>query len=471
MNAMVRSIQAAVAVAFVAVLAAPVGGEPAGWRQDGTGRFPDATPPLEWAKDSNVRWKTKMPGPGFGSPVLVGDKLFVVSYPAEVLCVRASDGKVLWQESTTLADVLGKDKADEIAKQYERLDKQRNEAGGAFGKLRKEMKDAGLDPDKPKSLDEANKDKLDKAREKITQADRALREQQKKYPRKEARGEPGNAAATPACDGKHLAAVFGTGIVAVYTTEGKKLWARFVESPTIAFGHSASPVLAGDRLIVHLEDLVALDLATGKELWRTAVPARHASSILTRLDEQDVLVTPAGPVVRVRDGKVLNKGKFSVSESTPLLDGRIIYASNSGRVQAVKLSAAGEDEAKLEEVWKADAARDRRTPSSVLHDGLLYAVNTNGILDAIDVKSGEHLYSQRLPLNTVYASITLAGGHLFVMDMRGKAVVLKPGRRYQRVATNDLEGTGASPVFVGERLYLRGHQHLYCIEKGAKKDE
>jgi outer membrane protein assembly factor BamB len=464
-----RLIQTGVALAAAALLVSSVSADPLGWRQDGTGRFPKATPPLEWSKDSNVLWKTKLPGPGFGSPIVVGEAVFVVSYPAELLCLRASDGKVQWQKTNTIAEAFGEDKAAEFAKRYDQLDKKRREANDEFNKLRKELRDKGIDPDKKKDLDKDSKEKLDKAREKITEADRALREEQKTTPRKESRGEPGNAAATPACDGKHVAAVYGTGIVAVYTTAGKRLWIKFVETPQIGFGHSASPVLAGDKLIVHLNDLVALDVATGKELWRTPVTARHASSILTRLDKQDVLVTPAGPIVRVSDGKILSKGKFSLSESSPLLDGDVIYASHSGGIQALKLSGGKQDEAALEEVWKVDADRDRRTPSSVLHDGLLHAVNTSGILEVIDVKTGEQVYKQRLPLAHVYSSITLAGDHLFVADMRGKTVVLKPGRRYQRVATNELEGTGASPVFVGDRLYLRGHQHLYCI--GAKKDE
>ena len=49
--------------------------------------------------------------------------------------------------------------------------------------------------------------------------------------------------------------------------EGKRLWAKFVEAPRIGFGHAASPLLIDGKLIIHLKDLVALDIATGKELW------------------------------------------------------------------------------------------------------------------------------------------------------------------------------------------------------------
>ena len=54
-----------------------------GWRADGTGKFPEATPPLEWAKDKGVVWKTPMPKVSNASPVVVGDKLFVLAEPAK----------------------------------------------------------------------------------------------------------------------------------------------------------------------------------------------------------------------------------------------------------------------------------------------------------------------------------------------------------------------------------------------------
>ena len=58
-----------------------------------------------------------------------------------------------------------------------------------------------------------------------------------------------------------VAAVFGNGVVAVYDLEGKRAWARFVESTQVGFGHAASPLLLDGKVIVHLRDLVALDEA------------------------------------------------------------------------------------------------------------------------------------------------------------------------------------------------------------------
>jgi outer membrane protein assembly factor BamB len=441
------------AILAVGILAGKTA-EAVGWRHDGTGRFPKVSPPIKWSKDENVLWKTRMPGNSFGSPIVVGERIFVVSDPAELLCLNVADGAVLWKKTNSTVEVFGQTKARAIAAQYGDLEKERRRHETEHNKLRKEKPDA--------------KEELTKLRQKIKDAEKAIQELQKKFPRKESGGGAGNTAATPASDGKHVAAVFGNGIVAVYTLDGKRLWIKFLESPVLGFGHSASPIVLNGKLIVHFKDLVALDLATGKELWRTPLSAAHASPLRARLGKEDCLITPTGAIVRASDGKVLLKGKWNTSESTPILDNGILYVSESGGLQAIEISQGDEEEIVLKKLWKGDGSRGRRTPSSVLHDGLLYGVNTDGFLDVNDTKTGDLVYRQRLPLQQVYSSATVGGGRVHVFDTRGKTVVLKPGRKYERLALNQLEGTGACPVFVGNRLFIRCQQHLYCL---AKKGE
>jgi hypothetical protein len=77
------------------------GQPPIGWRGDGTGRYPDATPVLTWSPKKNVLWKTELPGGSPASPILVGDRVFVLSDPVVLLCVQAADGKVLWKRGHT----------------------------------------------------------------------------------------------------------------------------------------------------------------------------------------------------------------------------------------------------------------------------------------------------------------------------------------------------------------------------------
>ncbi len=273
----------------------------------------------------------------------------------------------------------------------------------------------------------------------------------------------GNTGATPISDGKYVATVFGNGVVAVYTLDGQRAWGKFVESPRLMFGHASSPLLLQGKLIVHVKDLVALDVATGKEAWRVALPASHASPVATRLGKEDVIISPAGAVVRARDGKVLAREKFSASQSSPVVHGDTIFLFGA-TLEALKLSQGKGGEVTVESLWKRDGAREmHHLPSPLVHDGLLYGVTTAGLLDAIDAKTGKAVYRQRLGGNQYYGSVALAGKLLYAIDTSGRAVVFKPGRRYERVAVNKLEETGSCPVFVGGDLYLRGKQNLYCV--------
>ena len=72
-------------------------GQTVGWRTDGTGRYPDATPAIQWSGTRNVAWATPMPSWSNSTPVITGDRLFICSEPATLLCLRVSDGKIFWQ--------------------------------------------------------------------------------------------------------------------------------------------------------------------------------------------------------------------------------------------------------------------------------------------------------------------------------------------------------------------------------------
>jgi outer membrane protein assembly factor BamB len=155
--------------------------------------------------------------------------------------------------------------------------------------------------------------------------------------------------------------------------------------------------------------------------------------------------------------------------------GDTVYVAGRG---AFKLSLSGEDELKVDALWTVggeDAGRggrggmggQRRYPSPLVHDGLLYTANNNGILEVLDLKNGELVYRRRLPLNDVYASLAIAGGRIYALDRGGKAVVFKPGRTYEAVAQNQLEGTGSCPVFADDHLYVRGRRTLFCLSGKA----
>jgi outer membrane protein assembly factor BamB len=418
-----------------------------GWRTDARGNYPAAMPPTKWSPTENIVWKTQLPGRSFGSPILVGDQLFVPSDPAELLCVNAASGEIIWRKSNSAAEVLGADKANEIAQRWGEVNEEKKQKTKAFDEFRKANPEA--------------KDEQERMRNEVNALEAKLDLLRRESPIQQDRGA-GNSAATPVSDGKHVYCAFGSGIVGCYTLAGEKQWLKFIEGSLIGFGHSSSPLLVDGKLIVHFHDLVALDPTTGEIVWRTKLNASHASPIAFRWENESLLVSPAGAIVRVKDGKVLvNDPALRTSESSSIAHGGTVF-SQEGKTTAFKLPA--DIEKGLDVLWQASASRGRRTPSPVLHDGLIYGATTEGIFEVTDAETGDLVYRKRLDFDgNLYSSVTAAGPYIFLGCTKGTTLVLKAGREYEEVAHNKLEDYGSNPIFAGKRMYLRGQKNLYCV--------
>jgi outer membrane protein assembly factor BamB len=441
----------AIVVGFwsVFVTASLFAATPVGWRTDGTGRYPQAEPPATWSAQENVAWKVKLPGKSNGSPIIVGDRIFVVSDPAEVLCLNAADGEVVWQRSCGLVELYGAEKAAGITAETKRLrDEKRN--------LEREMGAAKDDADKLAAL-----------KAQAAQLQQKLDELAEDFapPPELANGETTNSAATPVSDGSRVYAVFGHGVACAFTLAGEPVWAKYLEFPTIGFGGTSSPVLSDGKLVVHLNDLMALDCSTGEIVWRTKLAARHASPLAAEVDGRAVIVSPGGAVVSSADGKILlNDGQLTTSECSSIVHDGVLYRVNDGRAAALRLKADGE-KVVLERLWEEKVAAGRRTPSPVRHDGLLYTANTDGILDVLDAATGEQVYRQRLNMGSLYSSVALGGGSLYFSGTKGTTVVIAPGREFEERARNELEPLGSNLVFADRRIYVRTKVNLWCIGK------
>ncbi|MGA1622543.1 MAG: hypothetical protein ACO36E_07415 [Synechocystis sp.] len=105
--------------------------------------------------------------------------------------------------------------------------------------------------------------------------------------------------------------------------------------------------------------------------------------------------------------------------------------------------------------------------SPVLSGNRLYATkSTDAFISCLDALSGNYFYQdQKLEdLSGIYASPLAANGYLYVVGREGTTVVLKDSETFEIVATNKLDDKiDASPVVLGNELFLRGHNYLYCI--------
>ena len=439
-----------------------------GWRTNGLGVYPDARPPVKWSATENVLWKTPLPGKSNASPILVGDRIFVCSEPSTLICVSAKDGTILWSSSTTYADAVPENarpqaladqaKADGLRRKLKELEAAQAEISEALGKT----------PD-----DAALKAKLAKLEGEGKDASEALKALAL-YVLPKTSEDTGYASPTPASDGKQVYAVFGTGMVACYDLEGRRRWARRLEthpsqySEPRLYGVPESPLLAGGLLLVHLLKLTALDPATGRTVWEAEADVHFGSPVRVRVGTIDAVLTACGDVFRVSDGKDLAR-KIWPSEGLPLetcctavVAGDTAYLVGRGG-GAVRLKPLDDGRIATETLWEAKRVRGWCVDSPVYADGLLYALQDRRLL-VLDARDGTVVYKEELGIKgKTYSSMVLAGPHLYASGTEGETVVFEPGREYKEVARNTLEPFASTLVFSGKRMYVRGQTHLYCI--------
>jgi outer membrane protein assembly factor BamB len=137
---------------------------------------------------------------------------------------------------------------------------------------------------------------------------------------------------------------------------------------------------------------------------------------------------------------------------------------------AIRLAQASGDITNVPDaiVWKHD--RDTPwVPSPLLYGDELYFLKINsGILSVFKASTGEKLYGeQRLDgVPGVYASPVGAAGRVYIAGREGAVAVIQRGPQFKLLALNQLDdGFDASPVVVGNEIYLRGIKHLYRISK------
>ncbi|OAI45960.1 hypothetical protein AYO44_12220 [Planctomycetaceae bacterium SCGC AG-212-F19] len=382
---------------------APSSARPFGWRGDGTGRYPEATPLITWSDAKHLRWSAVV-GSSYSSPILTDRLVLLTSEPNLLTAVNRADGKVRWQVQFKPAD-LADAKSRTAAAEYE-----------------------------------APKDGA------------------------------GIMAATPLTDGTTVYVVLANGIVAAVDLDGKRKWTTFIDADqNTGYGRSTSPILVAGKLIVHMTNLYAFNPSTGKQLWvNTDAPSKYGTPMSMKVEGADVIVTPAGDAVRAADGKTVAADLGSSPHTSPVVIDDVVYLGES-TLSAFRFDA----KFKPAELWSGSIGDDV-IGSPLIHEGILFTATGKGRMFAFDAKGkgdqrplidARELFGKGEggdPL--VYASITLAGKHLFLNATDGGIVVLEATREAKEVARHKLAtGSGASPIFAGKEMFLRDGNKLLCI--------
>jgi outer membrane protein assembly factor BamB len=293
-----------------------------------------------------------------------------------------------------------------------------------------------------------------------------------------------HASATPATDGRIVVAMLGSEGLYAFDFNGKELWRKdfgalavgLAEEPEYEWGPASSPVIYGDTVFVQNDRytdsfIVALDLRTGKERWRARREERPGwSTPLVHVHEDRATLVVVSPLfIRghdVRTGKELWRVADSdgqVKVSSPIAAGELAIVTGGWPSAARPILALRARDGEV--VWRQDRGSPYTT-TPIAHDGLLYVLTDNGILSAYDIQTGTRVYQARLSRTAggFSASPVIAAGRLYFTSEDGQVIVVRTGRTFEVLATNEMnEVCMATPALAGDLLLVRTKTHLYAF--------
>lgn len=303
---------------------------------------------------------------------------------------------------------------------------------------------------------------------------------------------------SPITDGKHIWIMTGNVRLFCFTTAGKLVWKRdLVEDygqVGLNHGYASTPLLDGGRLYVQVVHgyrsenpsyTAAFDPLTGKTIWKELRPApgiveskdNYGTPQIAVVNGKKQLVVFGGDIATGQDpatGKEIwriggfNPSNFQMNRTIAglvVVGDQVVVGANRGKPY-IAFRAVGEgDITGKAELWSNALGPD--VPTSATDGKLLYVLKDNGTVNCLDLKTGKPLYeSQRIELGTYSSSPLLADGKIYAINEEGTATVYRAGDKFEILGVSKLDGyTLASPIAVGDELYIRTGEALYCIGK------
>jgi outer membrane protein assembly factor BamB len=399
--------------------------------------------PTEWSEDKNVIWKVPLPSWSGATPIVSGDRVFVMSASRPesraadrdqrsarrakrsdpggpeilLLCFRKADGHLLWQ----------------------------------------------------RTLDQGNRLHF----------------------------KQNLASPSPVTDGRHVWALTGTGVLTAFDLEGNPRWRSDLQAQYgpfgLKYGYASSPLLYQGLVIVQVlhgtntdgpSYLVAFNGGDGTIAWhhqrQTDAPdecpdAYTTPTVSTGTARDDLIVSGADYVTGhdPRTGREIwragglnpeRQGNYRICGSPVPVGDLIIAPSRVKPVLALRAGGTG-DVTDSHFAWKLEkGGPDVPTPVS---DGRhVFVVNDSGLVTCVDARSGQVLWGpQRTARGTVSASPLLADGKLYLTNESATTTVLQAAPQFRVLATNQLDDdyTLASLATAGRHIFLRTSTHLYCL--------
>jgi hypothetical protein len=393
----------------------------ADWTQfrgpDGSGISADTGLPATWSAKDNIVWRTKLPGPGTSSPIVLGKRVYLTCYSGyglepnkgdmnklmrHLLCIDRDRGAILWTKD--------------------------------------------FKPSLPESKYSGGND-----------------------------SEHGYSSSTPATDGQRLYVFFGKSGVYCLDLDGNEVWHAGVGTGTSGWGSSNSPALYKDLVIVNASvesgALVALDRKTGAEVWRAKdISSSWNTPVLVQVPGggSELVVNESRAVIGFEpaSGKELWRVTgFNgyVCPSVVAHEG-VVYVVRGGAI-AIKAGGRG-DVTQSHVLWRVNGSSLVSSP--VYYEGRLYW--PGGGMACLAAATGKEVYHGRLSAGAdFYASPLAVDGKIYCVSRFTGTFVVEAGPKFKELAHNqfddDSSRTNASPIVSDGRLLLRTDRYLYCIGK------
>lgn len=308
-----------------------------------------------------------------------------------------------------------------------------------------------------------------------------------------------HASSTPATDGQHIVATFGSEGLFALDNDGKVLWKQDLgvldqgafDYPDFQWGNASSPITYKNLAIVQCDlqtgsFIAAFDIATGKPVWRTkreGAPSWATPTVIETGGRAE-LVTNGAEHMRAYDpatGKELwrLKGTSMISVPTPFAaDGMIYLFSGYSRyiqpMYAVKPGASGditlaEGQTSNQSIAWGVKKGAPYLPTPIVYGEYLYTCTHNGILTCLRAKTGERVYQQRVASGAFTASPVAADGRLFIPSEDGDIYVLQTGPEYKVLAVNRMNDIiMATPAISKKMLIVRTQKYVFGIKNNRE---
>ncbi|MCA9213688.1 MAG: PQQ-binding-like beta-propeller repeat protein [Planctomycetales bacterium] len=383
---------------------------------NGDGKTSDTSLPVEWGDEKNLKWKLKLPGAGFSSPIVVGDTVFVTAYSGSgnnvkrhVISVDREKGSINWTKSTD-----GVSDGGEPGFAYHGQASHTPVCDGE--RLYAMLGSSGI-----KAYDLAGNE--------LWHHDLG-NERSARF----------GTASSPILYGDLLIVTAGSeseSIRAFNKVTGEEVWKA--QAGSLSQSYSTPLLVTASDGVEHLVHSVAFELwgmnpKTGKLIWyaETKVDTAACPSVLADND-----------IVYVIGGRSGGRAAIKLGSQEDVASGKDITAKNT--------------------VWSESGGS--YVPSPVLYEEKLYWINDQGVGMCVDTKTGEEVARKRIG-GRYYASVLLAGDKLYAVSRFDGTRVFKISPEFQEIAHNTLSDESdfsASPAASNGQLFIRSDEALYCI--------